>query len=338
LHHLVEGSYYDLGFEIGRTHTELIRFIVLRYATYHAPAPRPGMCPQLEEALAYLRERFPWAVEEIRGYGEGSGIGFEEMAFFFCFGFGREGLLSCSNIAFSDSDHGPLLAGNLDDPPWHHLVSFVPEDSHAATFVHIPGMPCAWGGMNERGLCISGSSASLPPRYGRPPEPSREQAWTRYLTVRFLLHRASSVEEALGLFREQDFAGAGNYIFLDSSGRGVVLEKVGSLELGMREMEGGWVACGNLFPSKVGEEDLEDEGLSRALSGAGGGGGGGPHTLEAARAVLTSHGGDPGKMETVCNDGTSCSMICLPAEGRVLFAHRLPCQNEFEEYRVPRGG
>ncbi|MCD6169020.1 MAG: hypothetical protein J7J76_00470 [Candidatus Latescibacteria bacterium] len=341
VHHYIRGTYYDLGFQIGSSHAELIRYIVRQYATYHAPLPKPGRCKQLDRAVTYLAEHFLWAVEELRGYGEGCGLGFDVLAFMLCFGFGRKKALSegCSNVAFADSDRGPLLAGNLDDPPWHHLVSFVPEDGYAATFVHLPVMPCAWGGMNEKGLCVSGSSASLPSRYGGHPEPSEQQTWTTYLKNRVLLHWAATVDEALALFRKYNFPGDGNLILLDATGRGVVFEKTGNRELGLREMTDGWIACGNLFPSKVQDQDMEEnnryfaKALSRyqALERAGKG----PHTLDAAKAVLASHRGDPDELETVCNSNTSCSMICLPAESKVLFTQRFPCQYPFVEYEVP---
>ena len=345
-YHEVSGSFYKLGFEIGKTHKELIDYAIRSYATFHAPLSKPGPCKQLTEMLK-IAERFPWAINEMRGIADGADIPFEKVAFLNFLGFGgllRPGISSCSNIVFTDSDRGPLLAGNCDDTPIFHLVSFIPDQGCAYTIVRWAGTLLSWSGMNQYGLAVSGSSAGSieeTPNGSivRIGNSTLDEVLMRYLVETIILQEARNTKEAIEILLRPDMPGRGNHIIVDASGHAVVVEKVRFEHYGTREAQNGWVACGNLLLKDISKYDSsKDKGIASSISRYKSLDrcGNGPHTFEAAARVLRSHDGGPSEKGSVCNDGTACSAIFLPAEGKVYFTQRYACQYDFEVYSVPR--
>lgn len=337
----VSGTAYEVGRQAGARFAQFVAYVCSR-GKRHSTDP-PASSQEFDEWVAQMEEKWPYEVQEVRGYAEGAGIPFEE-AFLTNFGDGiraRSAQSSCSNIAFRESPHGLVLAGTLDDSPIYYLQRTQVKGRYAHLGVFWPGWLTGWGGVNEHGLAVSGSSARLRKSPVQHPGPGD---WHSIYGARATLEQCRNVEEAIEFLKRPDIPGHGNHILIDADGNGAVVEKnKPSFDyLGERTWEeNGTLLCGNFFLSEVSpDEPTEDQTLKDAqsrfkiLSQAAERGIKEGVSLELLQETLRTHDGPEHGPGGVCNNGTTLAMIALPKERRFLIAPRYPCRNEFVSYEL----
>ncbi len=337
----VSGTAYEIGRRQCEKLGELARIRYRRYGHYHADErPEHDLAPMIE----WVQEHWPAQLEEVRGYADGLDMPFEQV-FEFHFGPYVSAILDsqqCSNLGFSESPNGPILGGNLDDATGYVVQLTRRAGAYAHVGIVWPGWLSYWGGVNECGLAVSGSSARV--QTASPPQPAQPPAWHSVYTARWVLETCRDVPEAIALLKQPGIAGHGNHIMIDETGNGVVVEthKPTGPYLAEHSWEpGGWICCGNFFVSEISPEEAlasEDEHLRlrgnrvRLLREFGTRSEKGGGSIELLKATLRTHDGPDHGEGGICNPNNCCGVIYVPRERRILVAERFPCANEFIEY------
>ncbi len=337
----VAGSAYDIGRQQCERLGELAKIVYRRLGHCHADErpkyDRPAM-------ITWLQQHWPAQLAEVRGYADGLGIDFEQV---FDFNLGRYvdklvGEQQCSNLGFRTSPQGPLLGGNLDDQTGYVVQLTRREGAYAHVGIVWPGWLSYWGGVNECGLAVSGSSARV--RKSLPPEPAQPPAWHSVYTARLVLEECRNVPEAVEFLKRPGIAGHGNHIMIDDTGEGVVVEThkpTGPVIAEHSWEPGGWICCGNFFVSEISPEEAlagDDEYLRLrgnrvrilrefgARSETAGG------SVNLLKETLRTHDGPEHGLGGICNQNNCCGVIYIPVERKILVAERFPCANEFVAY------
>lgn len=332
----VSGSAYEVGRRHGEKLAPLIRYC---YQTALPRHVRQQETPDREELIRAVAERWPEQLEEVRGYSDGAGIDFN-YAFDFNFGRFAKSSPSCSNLAFRESPNGPILGGTLDDT--HVYCVQLTRRAGACAHVGIvyPGWLSYYGGVNEHGLAVSGSSAVL--HKSSPPQTEEQPMFWSIYTARLVLETCRSVTEAVDLLKQPGIPGHGNHIMIDADGNGALVESnkpTGPVLATHAWDDDGRLWCGNFFRSEFSiNEASAFPGLERESSRAravlrfaekGRQEGG---SIDLLKAMLTSHDSEQPSLSGICNPNTCCAVISVPRERRILVAERYPCANEFVEY------
>ena len=356
LDHLsASGSWYDIGLAEGQSQRPMVRYTVYRYATYHEGMREHRAIPEFaDKSMGFLEECFPREAAELRGIADGAEVdlgllvacnfpvGLKAFA-----GTGDdlapERNEQCSNIMFPASELGPLIGGTLDDDPIRYVLTAHPDDGIPFCAIMWPGwIACSWGGMNEKGLAICGASAGAM-RTENQWHGERTHGIDALWPQRVLLHSCATVGEALERLSEADLDMPGNLSLMDATGRGVQVQgyQPDGRTLRIQELpqdEG--LCCGNFFTWELTAEDFAQfpdmqpvfsryGGLKRAVDDHKG-----RYTVEAMKAALAGHEGDPRKLESVCNNNTIVAMVAAPTQHKLLLASRPPCVQGFKDYSL----
>jgi len=235
----VWGSGHDRGRKIGQAFAPLIAKSLPTMPVDEGAARK---WRALRDAMrAYLTERFPDAVDEVRGIAEGAGIAFDA-AFLksVANSISPAAHAACTSIAFAASDAGPIL-GKTDDGmlPAKEATPEIaaqrtrerldnllvlttrPAKGYAVLCVCPPGTVWAETGINEKGLCMGSSSGHPTMRgqdgYGLP----------QHVACRLVLTHCATVAEAIDFFKSHRLAGKGiNMSFADAQGHVAAIESV----------------------------------------------------------------------------------------------------------------
>jgi len=340
----LQGRAYDIGRATGeRFPLAVWRVAAERMRQCHSVnCDVQAMARSLDRRVEELADARPEAHDYLRGVADGSSVPLRNLVLF---NFG-EGLPTpasgCTIAGFQNTPSGPVVGGNLDDPAWQFLSLERPDDGYAALFVSLPGYFDKWGGMNEHGLCVTGSGGAT----AKPPAADAEPTAPFSLgPVRDLLLRCRTVEEALALIQDERYQHH-NYLIGDAQ-QVVQIENRG--EFVYREPEDAPLGIGNLKRSEYDAPGFEQTipSLSQRLQ---------HHaarnrllrtalhqhrgnaTEEALKLILTAHGEDPDGVNThvsICNLGTAVSLVGVPRDKRVWISTMPPvCVNGYVEYRI----
>lgn len=353
-HLILKGSWYEIGVAYGRAQRGIVRYTMRAWATFHAGGRRLAVLSEyIRRSEKFLSEHFPSHLAEMHGIADGAEVDFP-LVLAACFPAGMESLADatlpgeptrqCTSIMFPASEWGPLLGGTLDDPPIHIIMTVYPDEGIPYTAATWPGWTFGiWGGMNAKGLAICGASAKA----HRPENRRTDRRIFGLDTVyppTVLLRSCATVSEALERMSAPDIMADNNYSLMDATGRGVRVQgyEGDSMKLRIVEMsarEG--LCCGNFYTWELTGKDSKDfpefpekdaifsryRSVKRAVEKHKGN-----YTVDAMKHVLTSHEGDPDKLETVCNSHTDIAMVAAPQKGKLLFAHKPPCLTGFQDY------
>jgi predicted choloylglycine hydrolase len=273
------------------------------------------------EHMRYTEERAPELVEEARGIADGSGVDFRWIYLAGFYASMRRGLNGCSNLIFTESPDGPILARTCDLPAHegkHAGLALVrPQGGMAVLASTWPGTTWRGTGINEAGLAVGGSSCSADV-----PQPT--ECMNSHAIPTVVLARAETVSDAVRLLDELVAPRWGaNYALVDASGDAAVVEKAGEHQA-VRRAEGGRLWCTNHSltdamaafaiddPEKMAESRDRFEAIGRISAEDEPG-------VARARAVL-SYTGRPGAVCRYADDDprgnqTEWAFIARPAEG-----------------------
>lgn len=354
------GSWYDIGVAQGRDQRPMVKYTIYCYASYHAGSSQRRALPAVIRKIErFLGRAFPNQLAEIAGIADGAGVDpglllasqFPE-AMYATLGVEYDppypgpsrAASACSTIMFPTSEWGPLLGGTLDDDPRRFLLTARPDHGLASCCILWPGWTFTWGGMNGAGLAICSASARPWHEENRFVD-TRIGGFDMVPPVRVLLTECQTVEQALARLREPTLGPVGNMGIIDASGRGVLIQgcqqRVGQLHVTEldRNAAAEGLCSGNFHLWDVDPDEFKDtpgccdavaryRALKAQLAHARGN-----YSIEAMKAILTSHDGEPEKKESICND-TQAAMVAAPREGRLLFASKPPCVTGFIEYPI----
>ena len=241
----------------------------------------------------------------------------------------KRGLDGCSNLIFTHSADGPILARTCDLPAHegkHAGLALVrPEGGMAVLASNWPGTTWRGTGINEAGLAVGGSSCAAD--VAEPPECMNPHALPT-----LVLARAESVADAIALLDSLASPRWGaNYALVDASGDAAIVEKAGTYQ-GVRRPEGGRVWCTNhsltpeMAPFAISDPDKLSETRDR-FDAIGRLSADGEPGVDTARKVL-SYSGRPGAVCRYADDDplrnqTEWAFIARPAAGTLeaCFSH-----------------
>jgi hypothetical protein len=257
LHKVVhaKGSSYDIGYTVGKECSEEIK----HYIGFTSPAynfthdervlggrikiiyPRAGnlklIYPDFYEKWLKQLDELPQEIRDrMRGFAEGAGVPYEEIAVLH-FNYGRnfpQGLdigrkfpqgadtEDCSAcIAFGKATNGITILGkNSDNLKWYAkfdtLIIEEPNDGYKSTYVTYPGTLSIRGSINEKGLVICSPAASTKPV-------KSNKLWTYWELL--ISRTCSTVDEALDILKDKRSEGGyGIHKFIADPKRAVHME------------------------------------------------------------------------------------------------------------------
>jgi isopenicillin-N N-acyltransferase-like protein len=227
------GGPRELGLQHGRAAGDLIASV---YELRMQVASRGTAVPAvLDRAMVYapfVQRYAPELLEEVRGIGEGAGIGFER-AFFLQVASELEPRadLGCSSLATSMVPNGPIVAQNWDTSHDYLgkevVLRLRPEGKPQLVMFAIAGV-IGYVGQNEHGLGQVANSLYLD---------DRQLGLTGYFMMRKFLE-ARSVNDVLTWLRGVQIGSNGNYLVGDSSGDIVDIEIGGGTLRALRDHDG----------------------------------------------------------------------------------------------------
>jgi len=340
----LQGPPYDIGRATGeRSPLAIYRVAAERMRQYHSiNSDVPALMATLDRRVEELADVRPEAYDYLRGVADGATVLLRSLVLFNYAESINVPASGCTIAAFQNTPAGPIVGGNLDDPAWQFLSLERPDEGYAALFVSLPGYFDKWGGMNEHGLCVTGSggaTAKPPPAEPGPTVPFQLGP------VRDILLHCRTVGEALALVQDERYQHH-NYMIGDAE-QVVQIENRG--EHVYREPEDAPLGIGNLKRSEFDAPGFEETipnlsetlqhhaGRNRLLRGMLA-----QHhhnaSEEAMEHVLTAHGDDPDGVSThvsLCNLGTAVSVVGVPRDKRVWISTMPPvCVNGYTEYRM----
>ena len=244
------------AFERGVAHGEAVREYILPYhgASLREKAERaPKARAIIEQAMAYLHERFPDLVEELRGIAHGAKMDFWDIVLWnyrrvfdvyppflhFVRGHG------CTNLALRQTQVGPVLCGTVDDSSGRRLSyplfiqRFTPRKGYRVLASVLPGTIWVEKGINEHGLAIGNS--------GMETKDVQPRGLPFHTTYRQALLNCRDVEEAAEFFGTiSQICFGGIFVFVDAGGNALSIEKSPTRQAVLRTTEN-WVGSANAF-------------------------------------------------------------------------------------------
>jgi hypothetical protein len=236
----VEGRPYEMGYQHGRLLAPQIAMLYDRYLSVFAG--RFGYDLRLSRKMEHHIPRH--FQDEIRGLGDGSGVGYERALVAACF-LDLHKIAACSTFLVhsqsSAEDDGELVMGrNLDFPSLglaHHssmLIRFRPEGRREHVSVTWPGFVGTLSGMNRDGLALA-----MMLIYGHTRH-DRVNGIPFPIHYRQVLEECGTTGEAVERLRRRDFAVCNNVMLADRWRDAAVME--------LRTDEVGLVRADPAFP------------------------------------------------------------------------------------------
>jgi len=334
---LFEGSYYDVGLQMGAA-----------LGTLRLPQADEKMVTLARSCEAVVGETYPPILAKVEGIIEGGKLDARDFKAFF---YARDAFphMGCTNLAVMPSytRNGSLIvARNYDwyyySKEWRELRRIAPEGAFRSLSVthHWAGSP---DGINARGL---GVFLAVLPRQ-EPIGPGLQ--W--HLVTDILLDTCQDVAEACDFIATVPHLSAFNYLVADAQGQAAVAEVLPT-GVTMREPDDGFILATNHLPGReVPEEKLSSEDARRQRRSL--------RRYRRAREVMRAKQGqvdegmikdllgeheapicrgnhDPPEDGTAFDDvfGTIWSLIARPGKRELLLAWGHPCRSEYRKYVV----
>ena len=316
---------------------------------YGTPLERVG------ETCAWLRRNLeqicPWMAEQIDGIAEGSGLAREQVWIMNHYGvlWSAHGLF-CTSLAVAESDHGPLLAQNLDigAEDFYFVSCTRPTGGYAVLSDRMCAMCWSPTGINERGLAVGSSNL---PRHGADVEKPLPPGVANHFIPHMVLRSCANVSEAVDCLRSMPPVtppSSGYQLnLLDADGGMAVVDKCGPKTL-VRQCEPGMIYTTNCSL----EAEFEGWRTTGAKPGQDGSARARAARIRAAyaarhnstpsvawlRALFRSHDG-PGRL---CRHGDDASaggysrlhFVYFPQERSAEITNGLPCRNEPQRFAL----
>ncbi len=338
------GSPYEIGYQTGVA----TRLAIAASVDMLAKRFRRWDDAQFQRArqrhMAYTEKRCPELVEEVAGIADGAGMPFELIYLTSFYASMRAGQEECSNLIFTETPDGPVLA-KTNDLPVHEgkhagIRLLRPNNGLAVLSTNWPGTVWRGVGINEAGVALGGSSCSAQ-------VPVPEQFMNPHVIGGYVLDRAESVEDAISLMSELDAPAWGaNHAICDRTGGAAIVEKAGTFQ-GVRRPEGSRIWCTNHSaspemtpyrrndPEAMAESTARYDAIERLSRDK-------PLSAELAREIV-AYNGRPGALCRYGDDDprqceTEFACLMFPAQGRIEFCFSHADRDPWYRVSLAEGG
>lgn len=336
-HSIIKGDSFERGVQHGKNLRSLIQACVASYCRCHSNEHSEEEIKEfLDHRVSVLEGQLPELLVEMKGIAKGAEVRYEDiLALNFriwnnLYNPKRLQLTECSNIAFTESDCGPLLGGTIDDPRDYFFIQTVyPKNGYNHVEVTWAGTVWAIRGINEHGLAIGQSSSAAPV--------DEDEVLCSFLNY-LLLERCKTVEEATEFVGQ--YQTGHNFTLADAAGNVAVIEAIPEKKVvrKAKDKETAIFSTNHFMAEEMstvfGNSKVDEENSSwkrykflaevaRENKGR--------YSLELMKRTLRSHKNFP---KSICNPATLCATIAVVRENKLLVADKYPCQNKFVEYVI----
>jgi len=354
---LLKGDHYAMGLQHGHQ-VRALRPQIERALAVRGREAQPGPSEARFEALyqetrALMAELDRPGLELVRGQADALGLDLEVLLRCNLAGvlldgrsirrhLGGEGCTTWAATGPATASGQPILAKNRDSSAEHLRLQCVVRAMPAVGYRYLyvssagsPGVFCA--GLNEAGLAVADThvtSADVGP--GLPD----------HSLMMHMLEKHDEVRSAVDYLRSVPRMGRHNLLLADARGSLAVFE-IGHRTFGLREVHDGVLVNTNHFvspemaasfvdvsaPEEQGNSQRRFEQAIRQLEAAFG-------AIDAslAQRLMASHASPQAAICCHPREGAGCrtisSCIFLPAEGRMLFCHGLPCKGRWDVFAI----
>jgi predicted choloylglycine hydrolase len=334
---IFQGSYYDIGLQMGSSLT-----------TLKVPEADDEMVSLAARCEALVRERHPSILEKVEGMIAGGDLRARDFKAFF---YARDAFpqMGCTNLAVLPSytkDGSPIVARNYDwyysAREWRETRKFGPEGAFRSLAVthHWAGSP---DGLNDQGL---GVFISVLPR-----QEATGPGLQWHLVTEIILDTCRDVGEACDFISSVPHLSAFNYLIADLEGSAVVAEALPT-GVTIRGPEHGFILATNHLPGReAAEERLSEEDTRRQRRSLARyyraaevlGQSQGRVGEEVLKSLLREHQApicrgnhDPPSDGTGFDDvfGTIWSLIARLSDRELLIAWGHPCRSEYGRHSL----
>jgi len=334
------GDAYDIGRQHGEALGPFIRETALNLQSRLAQFDQDSLEKTRVRMLATMVHECPWVIQEMEGIGVGAGLDERTGQFLSlhtAFGNLVEVADGCTNLAFSQSDRGPLLGKTLDASRMdsHRLmVTVKPEVGHAFVAMLAAGRVHAETGLNAEGLAVGASSIHF--------KTQNPGGINRNIMTRLLLQTCATTAEAVAFLEAHPTINrCYNFLLVDRKGDIANVER-GPTTIGIRRPSNGVLHCANhcQAPSTAADENLREDRrinshartsfLTRVTEDAAF-----TPTLAGMEAIIKSHEEPAG----FCQHGSGnlhsfTGYLMIPEESRMIFWPGYPCSTPPQELRI----
>lgn len=337
------GTPYEIGRQYGeKLANQVRRFIKDVVKNLDRRFEHEPMQKALQTMLNVLEHDFPYLIEEMRGMADGAKLNFKDVTLGnLSSGLGayigeKEG---CSNIIFTESNHGPILGKTLDGSKPESDTGVVriirPTEGRTVLCETRIGGISTETGINDKGLAVGESSIHF---YTVNP-----RGIIRNILPRLILQECANVEEGIQFLSRYPVLRFGfHFALVDKAGNAAVVER-SPTAMYVRHAEGKPIFCTNhtatpcmrkLEKSRglIGDKNSDERyaNLQRITSSLDF-----KLTLNNMKGILKNHRVPGG----ICQHGdlemyTHRAYIAIPNEGKLLVAGGPPCQHEFKEFSL----
>ncbi|MEG1756370.1 MAG: C45 family peptidase [Clostridia bacterium] len=334
------GTSYQIGFLHGQHFKTEIQRAYLQHCNFEMETARlKEICYDIKVKMEHL---LPYAVDELRGIAEGSGMEFDQALMLnnweeivqLC---GESKHSCCTSITFRGTDFGTILGKTTDIEPFqvadYFLSEIEPDAGYHSLFLGKIGTLKCEAGINEKGLCIGSNSAI---------EKNKQIGDLERMTLlHYVLQNCDSIDAAIAFLQEHRFYRLGlNVTLIDRSGRAVVAE-CGNTHMAQREIQDlvGYATNHYVIPEMAAKYDYDIwyyqnslerfQLLQQKLSDCGT-----PRTIDDMMRLIQSHE----ESGSICNHSSCCetmyATIWVPELLSVWVCDGRPCESAFQQWKM----
>ncbi|MFH1613490.1 MAG: C45 family peptidase [Planctomycetota bacterium] len=346
-----DSSPYQLGFEHGKAFRHVIQTLLRdKVRKLNFDRNLEELTAPIEARRNWLKNTFPDEYQENEGIAAGAEVS-PLLTLFYNYYLGQGFPKNIPNVNIPHctgfcmpgkyTDSGTICGNNCDDDAVYFLLEYTgthwPKYIMATWF----GMVGGFGGMNEFGLYIGDTGASILRQDDRL---GPEHYTPSMMVFNLVLRYCKNVDEAVKLIARDDVMGHSNHILADVSGKACVVEKALAVSLTSYEITEKF-AIGNFFHSEAKRDPDALKRLfknqpgteSRYLSML--------HHIEQSPRPFTAQRGKEIMASTykarpevknyasVCNWHTQITYVALPQKKTIHISGKSPTDSNWLEYK-----
>lgn len=240
-HIVLTGNAYEVGYQLGEYCKKRSNLLKQMSSPFYGRAK----CSQtkLLKVQKLFDQYCPGLLDEIRGFADSTHVTFTDIMMFYSYETIHD--VHCSHFAVGTEGKEKLIMGRSYEFVWGEdpLLIETHISGHAASIGFAAQLFGRIDGMNEYGVCVTTAGGNVSKKLTM-------QGFVFILSVRAILERCRTVEEAIQLLMELPNADARSYIISDTTGKAVLVECIGdkkSYQILSKETDKRYVCEANHF-------------------------------------------------------------------------------------------
>ena len=341
----LRGKPYEIGFAFGEDTKHYIKSFIQGVCN----TIKLSLSPQdlykgekkVEKFEKLLSTKYPEIAGELKGIADGSGTGYDETLWYNSYEeifFEKlSASFRCSNLAFLDSEDGPIIAKTNDISfyllPNFRIMRIKPQSGYELLQIGTVSTYMTSSGLNCHGLAYAGTGLFV--------KGENENGVPHTFLQRMVLQNCKNVKEAIQYVSENDLMKVGMHMsFIDKEGNGAIVGKMPKAMYVLHPDKNNTMYCTNHILDERYSEYMEDfplllensknryKNLARLSVCKN-------RNLRSLQEIFRDHS-DPG---AICQHGnigmhTVLAYVIQVNEGKFHLSEGYPCLNEFQVFSL----